>query len=183
MIGRVPPHQSSSCSPLVPKASRQLSHHCILTEGNKSPVAQTKGWPTLVLAGILLQLSVWGSEETVLLQAEGLHLLHEAQAQLLLPWQSHTLHGHGQPHSSFHSLQKSRTVLSQGTQAGTGHCRKGGQRKTNEGTAARLTNTSPAAPRGAGTVDANCTTKQAPSLTRRCRQAWGQSQKCHSAGC
>lgn len=43
----------------------------------------------------------------------------------------------------------------QGTWAGAGHCRKGGQRKASEGTAARLTNTSPAAPQGAGTVDAN----------------------------
>lgn len=41
---------------LAPKASSQPSHHCILAEWNKSPVGQTKGWPTLVLAGILLQL-------------------------------------------------------------------------------------------------------------------------------
>lgn len=38
--------------------------------------------------------------------AEGLHLLHEAQAQLLLPRQGHALHGHGQPHGSCHSLQR-----------------------------------------------------------------------------
>lgn len=44
-----------------------------------------------------------------------LHLLHEPKAQLLLPWQSHTLHSHRQPHSSFHGLQKLSVVLSQST--------------------------------------------------------------------
>lgn len=120
-----------------------------------------------------------GSQKShIPLGAEGksLHLLHEAQAQLVLPRQSHALHGHGQPHGSFQkeACKKLRTVLSQGARAGTGHCRKGGQRKTSEGTAARLTNTSPAAPQGTGTADANCATKQPPTLIRRCRHALGQ---------
>lgn len=32
------------------------------------------------------------------------HLLHEAQAELVLPRQGHTLHGHGQPLAARHSL-------------------------------------------------------------------------------
>lgn len=63
-----------------------------------------------------------GSQESqISLCAAGkcLHLLHEAKAQLLLPWQSHALDGHRQPHGSFHSLQKLRMVLSQSTWGGT----------------------------------------------------------------
>lgn len=67
-------------------------------------------------------------------------------------------------------------MLSQDSRAGTGHCGKGGQRKTNEGTAARVTNTSPAAPQDAETVRANCAAKQAPTLARR--QALAQ---CHGS--
>lgn len=44
-----------------------------------------------------------------------LNLLHEPKAQLLLPWQSHTLYSHRQSHGSFHSLQKLSVVLSQST--------------------------------------------------------------------
>lgn len=93
--------------PVRPTAGSHPSHQCHLAGRNACPAGGLDERTACTSASPDPALSKHGdSDELVFLQGERLHLLHEAQAQLLLPRQGHALHGHGQPHGSCHSLQR-----------------------------------------------------------------------------